>query len=466
MHLKSFIYHSFILFVIIIWFLAACQPLSQETPVVPYSTNALPLPSEPSPIAISPLPPSISPTMTMIPTLEPTPVPIEQNPQRIIGYFTSWSISSRGYRVVNIPGDMLTHINYAFGVISPQEDKCVLGDPVADVQKFYGANESQDHKPDLKDALHGAFGQFLKLKTVYPHLKVMISIGGWNGSARFSDVALTEDTRRQFVDSCVNLYFRKYPGVFDGVDIDWEYPVSGGAHPGRPEDKQNFTLLLAEFRHQLDLQGQTDGKQYLLSIAAPAGPEVYANLELDQIHKILNWINLMTYDFHGTWDVSTNFNSPLFKSSTDPSSNLTIRDQFNVDAAVQAYLAAGVLPQKLVIGVPFYGRGWQGVPDINHGLYQSATGAARGTFEPGVFDYWDIRKNYIPTYPRYWQDEAMVPWLFDPTKGIMITYEDPQSVAVKANYVTTNHLSGMMFWELSNDGGDLLTAAFNALTGH
>jgi chitinase len=215
----------------------------------------------------------------------------------------------------------------------------------------------------------------------------------------------------------------------------------------------------------LDLQGQADGKQYLLSIAAPAGPAVYANLELDQIHKVLNWINLMTYDFHGAWDKSTNFNSPLFKSSTDPSTNLVVRDQFNVDAAVQAYLAAGIPPQKLVIGVPFYGRGWQGVPDVNHGLYQLATGAAPGRFEPGVFTYSEIKNNYLPTYQVYWQEEAKVPWIYDPTKGIMITYEDPQSVALKAGYVNTNHLSGMMFWELSNDGEELLTAAYNALTG-
>ncbi len=433
----------------------------------PAATATLALPSQTaSPTQASATPTlAYTPTTTPIPTMELTSVPIEQNPQRLIGYFTSWSISSRGYRVSNIPGEMLTHINYAFGVISPQENKCVLGDPVADVQKFYGANESLDKKPDLKDAMHGAFGQFIKLKQVYPHLKILISIGGWTGSGRFSDVALTEETRQQFVDSCINLYFRKYPGVFDGVDIDWEYPVSGGMKPGRPEDRHNFTLLLAEFRRQLDEQGQADGKGYLLTIAAPAGPEVYANLELDQIHKILNWINLMTYDFHGAWDATTNFLSPLYKSSTDPTINPVIRDQFNMAATVQAYLSAGIPPEKLVVGVPFYGRGWKGVADANNGLYQPAEGAAPGTFEAGAFDYWDIKRRYIPTYGRFWQDEAMVPWLYNPETGIMITYDDPQSVAAKADYVKSTSIAGMMFWELSNDGGELLSAAYHALTG-
>ncbi len=385
---------------------------------------------------------------------------------RIIGYFTSWGISSRGYEISNIPADKLTHSNYAFSAISPSESKCMLGDPTADIEKYYYQSESVDHQADTKGGLHGAFNQFRKLKIKYPDIKTLISIGGWNGSNRFSDMALTEQSRQQFVQSCVDLYFRQYPGVFDGVDIDWEYPVRGGAQPGQPEDKHNFTLLLAEFRRQLDFQGQADGKQYLLTIAAPAGPAIYANLELNQIHKYLDWINLMTYDFHGAWDSTTNFLSPLYKISTDPSPDHVMRDHFNVDAAVKAYLAAGTPPEKLVIGVPFYGRGWQSVPNVNHGLYQPGTGASVGTYEAGVFDYVDIKNNYLPIYQRFWQDEAQVPWIYNPFTGIMITYEDPQSVKAKADYIKANHLSGMMFWELSNDGGELLTTAFDTLKGH
>jgi chitinase len=412
------------------------------------------------------MPPTSSPTIELTPTPEPTAVPPEGNSAQLIGYFTSWGISSHSYKVSDIPADKLTYINYAFSAISPSENKCMLGDPVADIHKYYYQSESIDQQADTKDGPHGAFNQFRKLKIKEPKIKVLISIGGWNGSGRFSDVALSEQSRQQFVQSCIDLYFRQNPGVFDGVDIDWEYPVSGGAQPGRPEDKHNFTLLLAEFRRQLSLQGQADGKQYLLTIAAPAGPAIYANLELTQIHNYLNWINLMTYDFHGAWDSTTNFLSPLYKSSIDPSPDLMIRDHFNVDATVQAYLAAGIPPEKLVVGVPFYGRGWQSVPDVNHGLYQPGTGAFIGTSEAGVFDYVDIKKNYLPTYQRFWQDETQVPWIYNPSTGIMITYEDPQSVKAKANYVKANHLAGMMFWELSNDGGELLNAAFDTLKEH
>ena len=438
------------------WLLGACAAAPRSTPTP--AATATPLATS-TPLAT--IAPTVTPTLTPAPISVPT-VPIPGGPPRVIGYFTSWGVAGRGYTVARIPADQVTHINYAFSAIT-YFGKCALGDPNADTKRFYSARDSVDKKADVKDGPHGTFNQFLQLKQKYPHLKVLISIGGWNGSDQFSDIALTEASRQVFVQSCVDLYFQQYPGVFDGIDIDWEYPVSGGSKEGRPEDKHNFTLLLAEFRKQLNAQGLADGKQYLLTIAAPAGPQVYANLELDQIHLYLDWINVMTYDFHGTWDAVTNFNSPLYKSSTDPSADPVVRETFNTDAALQAYLKAGIPSQKLVMGIPFYGRGWQGVADQNHGLYQTATGAAPGTWEPGVFDYTDIKRNYLPTYTRYWQDEAKVPWIYNPTKGVMITYEDPESVGLKAGYVKEHALGGVMIWELSNDGGELLNAIYNSL---
>ena len=431
--------HSFFLLFSLLVSLSACKPTLPE--VVP----------------------SLEATSTETFPSDLTEVPVEENPVRLIGYFTSWGVGMRGYQISMIPADRLTHINYAFAAISPSEPKCALGDPVADIQKFYGARDSVDHQADVKDSLHGNFNQLLKFKQLYPQIQVLISIGGWNGSNRFSDMALTETSRRQFVASCIELFMVRYPGVFDGIDIDWEYPVSGGLRDGRPEDKRNFTLLLQEFRRQLDAQSRLDGKPYLLTIAAPAGPAVYPNLELDQIHRTLNWINLMTYDFHGAWDAITNFNAPLHASSGNPSPDPAVRELFNVEAAVKAYLAAGIPPQKLVVGVPFYARGWQGVPDVNHGLYQPAGGASPGVFEPGVYDYSAIKRDYLPSFQRFWHAEAGVPWLYDPTSGIFITYEDPESVTLKASYVIENQLGGIMFWELSNDGGELVSAIYETL---
>jgi chitinase len=378
-----------------------------------------------------------------------------ENPssKRVIGYYTAWSTYGRDYQVSEIPADKLTHINYAFANIS-SEGTIALGDPYADVDKFL-PGDSWDN-----GALRGNFHQLQKLKEANPNLSTLISVGGWTWSSRFSDVALTDASREKFVASCVE-FVQKYG--FDGVDIDWEYPVSGGLDgtKHRPEDKQNYTLLMQEFRRQFDALEATTGKHYLLSIAAPAGPANYSNMELAALAQSVDWINLMTYDFHGGWDAATNFNSPLYASAADPTADPTVRTQFNTDSAVDGYLAAGVPADKIVIGVPFYGRGWSGVADVNHGLFQSAAGLPQGTWEAGVFDYHDLKDHYLGTYDRYWSDEAQVPWLYNPQTKTMISYDDPQSLGVKARYVRDRNLGGVMFWDLSGD--DAQHSLVNAL---
>jgi chitinase len=336
---------------------------------------------------------------------------------------------------------MLTHVNYAFARVSDQGE-CILGDEYADTQFLY-----HDDPPDQAPA--GNFRQFQLLKEKYPHLKTLISVGGWSWSDQFSDAALTADSRATFARSCV-AFMTQYG--FDGIDIDWEYPTGGGLVPGagRPEDTANFTLMLAELRAQLDAQGAQDGVHYLLTIAAPTGPGNYAGIQLGQIHPYLDWINVMAYDFHGSWDATTNFNAPLYGTAADPGSN--------TDAAMTAYLAAGIPAEKLVVGVPFYGHGWQGVADHNHGLYQPASGPT----EPDSFSYRDLVTNYLDRYPRYWQDEAQVPWLYSAEDQIMISYDDPESLAIKAAYVKERGFGGVMFWELSQDTAD--HALLQALT--
>lgn len=376
---------------------------------------------------------------------------------RVIGYFAAWSVYGRDYHVNEIPADKLTHINYGFANIS-DEGRCTLGDPYADTDKFY-EGDSWD-----TGAKRGSFHQLELLKAANPGLKTLISVGGWTWSGRFSDVALTAESRSKFADSCVA--FMKEHG-FDGIDIDWEYPVSGGLpeNTTRPEDKQNYTLLLQELRSKLDGAGSTDGQSYLLTIAAPAGPNVFANLELEAVGKTVDWINLMTYDFHGGWEPITNFNAPLYASAADPTADPMIQKHFNTHSAVTGYIDGGVPADKIVLGVPFYGRGYKGVPAGNNGLYQSHSGLPEGTWEAGMFDYHDIKANYLPTFKRFWNEEAMVPWLYDEAQGIMISYDDPESIAKKGSYARENGLGGVMFWELSGDDAEssLLNAVNESL---
>lgn len=364
-------------------------------------------------------------------------------PPHVIGYFAEWGIYQRNYHVANIPADKLTHIHYAFAKVHNGE--CALHDPFAAVDKAYPGDKFDP--PQLR----GNFRRLHLLKQKHPHLKVLISVGGWTLSGPFSDVALTEESRAKFAKSCV-AFMKKYE--FDGVDIDWEYPCGGGleSNKTRPEDKQNYTLLLAELRKQLDSVGKTDGKHYLLSIAAPAGPKTYANLELDKISQHLDYLCLMTYDFHGSWSPLTNFNAPLYPCANDPTKDEIIRKHFNTDSAVKAYLKSGVPAEKLVLGVPFNGRGWSGVKKENNGLYQThAPNSPQGTWEAGVWDYKDLAAKYVGKYKRLWHDEAKVPWLFDEKTGLMISYDDPESIKLKAEYARENKLGGVFFWELSAD---------------
>jgi chitinase len=387
-------------------------------------------------------------------TPDPDATPGER---RIVAYFTAWAVYGRDYHVADIPAEQITHINYAFANIS-EAGECVLGDPYADIDRFY-EGDSWD-----AGSLRGNFNQLIELRQAHPHLRTLISVGGWTWSGRFSDVALTAGSRERFAASCVD-FMKRYG--FDGIDIDWEYPVGGGlaSNTTRPEDKQNYTLLMKELRQHLDVLEAADNRDYLLTIAAPAGPGTYANLEIAELGAVLDWINLMTYDFHGAWSPITNFNAPLYRSSTDPTADPDIRDAFNVDAAVTAYLDAGVPSHKLVIGVPFYGRGWRAVGSGGDGLYQAHGGAAQGTWEAGVFDYGDLVENYLPTHQRFVHPEAKVPWLFEPSTGVMISYDDPESLTIKAEYVVERQLGGVMFWELSgdDDASSLLGALHDAL---
>ncbi len=397
-----------------------------------------------------------SPAPVVPPTSTPTLTPVPGG-KYVIGYYPWWAAERNSF-VKDIPADKLTHINYAFSNVSASGE-CILGDPTADLDRVYTAAESVNGQDDSTSAaFHGNFNQLLELKQKYPHLKILISIGGWSQSDNFSAAAQDAASRQHFAASCIDLYFKQYAGIFDGMDIDWEFPVSGGMRPGRPEDKQNFTSLLMELRRQLDNLGTANNQHYLLTIAAPIGPDTIRNFELKEIASTLDWINLMGYDFHGSWDTTTNFLAPLFRTTTDPADA-----GLNVDAAVQTYLTAGVPPEKLVLGVPFYGHGWSGVDDVDHGLYQPAGGDAPGTWEAGSYDYKDVQKNYLSKYPRYWNAEAYVPWLYDPQSKTFISYEDPQSLEAKAGYARDQGLAGMMIWEVCQGDESLLDALHTGL---
>jgi chitinase len=370
--------------------------------------------------------PTSTPTPT--PTAVPTPTPDPVSSTKIVGYYAAWAAYS-GFTPDKIDASKLTHINYAFANIG-SDLRITLGYPDVDTTNISKLNA---------------------LKQTNPNLKTLIAVGGWSWSGRFSDAALTQETRTTFADSCVD-FIVKYR--FDGIDIDWEYPVAGGLTTNirRPEDKYNFTLLLQKIREKLDARELVDGKQYLLTFSGAAGSWYINNVQLDILHSYVDYANVMTYDIHGFWDTYTDFNAPLYNSSEN-----SPQLKWSVDSSINAWANAGFPKEKLVMGVPFYGYIFKAVENVNNGLYQTYSGSSS-------ISYANIAGNYLntPGYTRYFHTEAMVPWLFN---GInFITYEDEQSMSLKAQYIKTKGLGGAMIWELSQDpNAVLLNALYHGL---
>jgi GH18 family chitinase len=351
-------------------------------------------------------------------------------------------------------------------------------DAWADYQMGYTPDNSIDGSTDsYTQALKGNFNQLKKLKAKYPNLKVLVSLGGWTYSKYFSDVAATDASRKKFVSSCVDLYIKgNLPhlgddpsggdgvaaGIFDGFDIDWEFPASANGHAGNhygPQDTQNHTLLLAEFRRQLTALG---GKPYRLTAALPAGPSDIDKLDVGQLTQSLDMANIMTYDFHGAWETAgpTNFQAPLYDSSSSPAAGT----RFTVNDAIEKYLMRGFPADKITMGVPFYGRGWTGVPDNGqHGLYQSVTGATAAfpySQQPGVATYKELAAAG-KLANVYFDDTAKSSWAYDGTNFYSI--ESPQSLKAKRQYIKTHGLAGIMMYSLEAD--DQPTTLLNAATG-
>jgi chitinase len=375
---------------------------------------------------------------------------------RVVGYLASWGVNSKGTRIANLPARQLSHIFYAFGKID-ENGSVALGDPCIDTGECGRSPSDSSQTPvdrNMVTTPGGNFGELARLKARNPHLKLLISIGGWTGSGRFSDAALTEATRRRFAESALDLFIRRWPGLFDGIDIDWEFPVAGGMNGNveRPVDRENFTLLLADLRRQLDVQGAKDKRHYELTIAASARAPEIANIELSRIEPLLDFINVMTYDYHAA-PGKTNFNAPLYSAPNDPTPG------WNVDASMISFVKGGVPASKLLVGVPFYGHAYGQVPNVNGGLFQPGTQNPSG-WKQGDGDWRVLAQTRLndPCYVRHWEPTARVPWLYDSTSGTWVSYDDPESVAAKAAYVRERGLGGVVIWELGGDDGALMRA--------
>jgi chitinase len=377
-----------------------------------------------------------------------------------VGYFTNWSVynPARPFRVKNLvtsgSAARITHLNYAFGDVN-EAGLCASTDPWADYQMPFTAEQSVAGVADVAgQKLAGHFNQLRQLKEKYPNLKVQISLGGWTKSKWFSDAVLTEESRRKFAASCVDLFIKgnlpgadgAAAGIFDGIDFDWEWPGSPGNDGNivRDVDKQNFTLALQEFRRQLDAYGRTTHKHYSMTAFLAADPaQIDKGYEVRKVFRTLDFATVQGYDMHGAWEPVTNHQSALYPPKGEPKD-----PDFTVSRAVNALLERGAPRSKVVVGVPFYSRGWTNVASTaNHGLFQTGTPAPG--IEPGYDDYRNLKTLTSQGFTVYRDRRAGFSWLFD--GKTFWTYDDPTVMAWKADYIACRDLAGVMAWSLDAD---------------
>ncbi|MEV6150712.1 glycosyl hydrolase family 18 protein [Nonomuraea sp. NPDC052129] len=368
---------------------------------------------------------------------------------KVLGYFVQWGVYQRGYHVKNIDTSgsaaKLTHINYAFGNVT--NGQCAIGDSYADYDRFYQAGESVDGVADTWDAgaLRGSFNQLRKLKKKYPNLKVLFSFGGWTWSGGFGQAAQNPTA---FANSCYNLVEDpRWADVFDGIDIDWEYPNACGLScdsSGSAAFKNVMSALRSRF-------GSGNLVTAAITADGTSGGKIDA-ADYGGAAQYVDWYNVMTYDFFGAFAAQgpTAPHSPLTSYAGIPTPG------FYSDNAIQKLKSKGVPSSKLLLGIGFYGRGWSGVTQSAPG--GTATGPAPGTYEQGIEDY-KVLKTRCPA------TGTVAGTAYAYCGGQWWSYDTPSTIGGKMSYSKSQGLGGAFFWELSGDttGGELITAMKSGL---
>jgi chitinase len=349
--------------------------------------------------------------------------------KQIIGYYPSWKWETRN-NLVNtnaIPYEKFTIIDYAF--LYPTHDGGISGiDTIKEI-------EDRILKGDRSNGGQ-ITGTSLAARAHRHGVKVMASVGGWEGSKEFSQIVADPMKRSTFAHSCIRQII-EYD--LDGIDIDWEFP-GFAEHNGIPADKQNFTIFLQEIRDSLTAYGKQKGRSFLLTAALPSGGSNVENIEIEKIAPLLDFLNVMTYDIYGEWSPVSGHNAPLYPGRPEDST-------LSVDASFRLYHEKyRIQAEKINLGAPFYGHTYKNCA----GVYKKHGGADLEHFPGDGFFYYDL-VHHLDEFTRHWDEKAMVPYLLGKNFDTFVSYDDEESIKLKAQYVIDKNAGGLIIWEITAD---------------